>query len=179
MLTQRGGLEPVGDFYSFQARVVSIPAIFLAVWSVLIPLVPRLSLFYHHWREPYLALLVPAVLVQLLAFFYPLLWFHREMMRQKTELLSEADALSVKILEWRDQLADADWEDESKLKERIDGATQRYSAIEHLKTWPVDTRRVGGLALRTLTLLFPYIPRVLVHTPLWPQLLQLLARLGQ
>ena len=53
------GLKPFGDFCLYQAMVVAIPGVFLAVWTFLIPAWPELTMRgrYIQWMHPYMALL--------------------------------------------------------------------------------------------------------------------------
>jgi integrase len=68
--------------------IVALPALFLAVWLLLLPL-PRFQ-GYRDWRTPYASLLALAIACEMLAFFWPLWSFHREMAKQKHVLLREA-----------------------------------------------------------------------------------------
>jgi hypothetical protein len=152
------GLRPVGEFYFFQALLVSLPALFLAVWWVLIPLWPVGG--YAQWREPYLALLVPAIVFEVLAFLTPMWSFHTQMVRQKQELLRHADALSAHIQTLQVRLAEsAAGPPRGELRERLAAMAQMYSDIEHLPTWPVDTRTWRRFALNNLALVLPLISR--------------------
>jgi hypothetical protein len=56
------GMKPLGNFYFYQAMVVGIAAIFLAVWWFLFPVWPR---DYSHWDSPYVLLLALAIALEL------------------------------------------------------------------------------------------------------------------
>lgn len=130
------GRKPVGEYYLFQAMVAGIPAVFLAVWWLIIPFVPR---DYGNWRNPYLGLLVLAIAFELLCFFPPLLHFHREMERQKDEYLREADRLSSEMADLELGLATMTDTDSSKaIKLRVAEARDRYERIDGRPTWPLD-----------------------------------------
>ena len=60
------GLKPIGDLFFFQSTVAAIPAIFLAVWLVLIPIWPR---DYSGWHALYVPLLALSLVFEMLAFF--------------------------------------------------------------------------------------------------------------
>lgn len=159
-----GGLKPVGDFYFFQAMVVAIPAIFLAVWWLLIPLWPR----YEHWREPYMGLLAVAITIEVLAFLVPIWSFHRVMQEQKKEHLKKADTLSRKINEIQAKLAQEHTADEQKaLREQLSDMTQQYWAIEKMPTWPVDLKTRRRFGLNNFVLLLPLISNWVGGTDIW------------
>jgi hypothetical protein len=90
-----GGLRPIGDFYFRQATIVALPAVYLAVWLLLMPLGPFQG--YGHWRTQYVLLLALAIAFEMIAFFLPLWSFHREMAKQRHDLLTRADRLSSEI----------------------------------------------------------------------------------
>lgn len=73
------GLRPVGALFFHQATLLAIPAAFLAIWWVLIPLV---NLRYLVWRTPYAGLLALVVAIEIAAFVIPMLTFH-EIMRER------------------------------------------------------------------------------------------------
>jgi hypothetical protein len=153
------GLQPLGEFYFFQALLVSLPAAFLAVWWVLIPLWP--VHWYELWREAYLGLLVPAIIFEVLAFLVPMWSFHTQMLRQKADLLRQADALGVVMEQMQVRLAESnDGPSREVLKDRLAAMRQLYRDIEHLPTWPVDTRTWRRFALNNLALLLPLASRL-------------------
>src|SRR5262249_6007454 len=77
---ETGGFKPLGDFYFFQAALASFPALFLAVWLILMDYWPVAHARYaQRWTAPYLGLLPIAIAFEILAFLVPLWFFHREM----------------------------------------------------------------------------------------------------
>jgi hypothetical protein len=148
------GLKPIGDLYFFQAMLVAIPAAFLAVWWLIIPVLPR----YLRWRDTYIGLLAIVLIIEFLAFLLPIWYFHTEMQRQKTELLKKADGLSRSIVELQSRLVDAPTDNErSELKERLTLMVERYSAIEQLPTWPVDAKVQRKFTLSNVGLFLPLV----------------------
>jgi len=148
-----GGLKPVGDFYFFQAMVVGIPAMFLAVWLLLLPLWPR----YARWEEPYLGLLLFSITIEVLAFILPLISFHRVMKEQKEGLLRTADELSAKINDLRSRLViDPGCADRQQMTASLAEMTDYYWAIENMPTWPVDARARRRFGIDNLLLLTPF-----------------------
>lgn len=158
------GLKPVGDFYFFQAMVAAIPAMFLAAWWVLIPLFGER---YAYWRDPYLAQLAVAVALEALAFVVPLLWFHREMMKAKVNLLQQADRLSMEMLESTDDSGEAQ-ADGDKLN--LEQAGLKYAAIEDMPTWPVDVRTKRRFSRNNIALVLPLLGHAVGQTNLARQL---------
>jgi hypothetical protein len=151
------GLKPVGDYFLRQAMVVGVPAMFLAVWLVLIPL-PYFLPLYQRWEVPYSGLLALAILFEVLSFVVPLRWFHREMFQQKRILLREADRLSVEIVEIQRNLAEGRPEDEMKaLKELVEQKTGRHTLIEKVPTWPIDFKATRIFSIGNFVLLIPLV----------------------
>jgi hypothetical protein len=151
------GWKPVGDFFFYQAMVVGIPAAFLAVWLLLIPL-PQFHMRYHHWQEPYLALLVAAVCFEVLAFILPLWTFHREMLQQKRAFLRNADHLSHRIAEIQQQIVQTESEDHLVgLKTKLADMTAYARTLEELPVWPVSNRTKRIFGLNNLGLVIPLL----------------------
>lgn len=148
------GLKPVGDFYFFQAMIVAIPAMFLAAWWLAIPILNR----YQRWRGTYLVLLGVCVLVEVLAFFSPMIAFHKRMKTRKAELLLDADALSQEVAELQARLVSAHDETErTALKEELQTKIDRYHAIEGMPTWPVDARIRRRFTINNAVLIAPMV----------------------
>lgn len=122
-----GGLKPVGDFCLHQGMIAAMPALFLGTWLILFSL-PYFARNYAHWQKPYTALLIVAISAEIFSFFYPMLFFHREMQGSKQEKFPEADKLSKEINNL--QITDP----------RRDNAMARFEAIERLPTWPIAPR---------------------------------------
>ena len=153
-LDRAAGFKPIGDLYFFQAMLVAIPAAFLAVWWLIIPVMPR----YLRWRDTYIGLLAIMLIIEFLAFLLPIWYFHTEMQRQKTELLKEADGLSRSIVKLQSRLVDAPTDKErGTLKERLSLMIERYSAIEQLPTWPVDANVQRKFTISNLGLFLPLV----------------------
>jgi hypothetical protein len=151
-LDKAAGLKPIGDLYFFQAMLVAIPAAFLAVWWLLIPVFPR----YSRWRDPYIGLLAITLIIEFLAFLLPIWSFHMEKQRQKTEKLKEADGLSRSIVDLQSRLVEAQTDqDRSELKDRLSLMIERYSAIEQMPTWPVDAKVQRKFTFSNLGLFLP------------------------
>ena len=174
-------VKPIGDLYFFQAMLVAIPAAFLAIWWLIIPVIPR----YLRWRDTYIGLLAIMLVIEFLAFLLPIWYFHVEMQRQKTELLKEADGLSRSIVELQSRLVDAQNEKEhSALKERLSLMIERYSTIEQMPTWPVDANVQRKFTFSNLGLFVPLVSYFLNNKTatgdsLWQQIGKIIISLFQ
>ena len=167
------GLKPVGDLYFFQALLTSLPALFLATWWVLIPLWP--AGWYARWREPYLALLAPAIAFEVLAFLVPMWSFHTLMVRQKRHLLREADVLSACLDRTPMFLSTPTVLPPAEIPaDRVAALTQVYWDIERMPTWPVDVKTWRRFVLNNLALVLPLLSRAVGAESLLGRMLDLL-----
>jgi hypothetical protein len=145
--------------------IAGIPAAFLATWWALIPLK---GTRYAYWRRPYLALLAPAIVLEVLAFLVPMLSFHKTMAAQKREFLREADKLSIAITQLAATPAG---------KEQLAASTDRYQALEGMPTWPIDARTRRRFRINNLALIIPLVGQALGNTELGKQIADLLKNL--
>lgn len=147
------GLKPVGDFYFYQAMVAAMPAMFLAAWVILIPAIGR----YEQWRDPYLGEFMVAIFIEIAAFVVPLLWFHREMLDSKFDLLMEADQLSIEFPAPQTPNPAEQARSVAKDQAKVEWAKGRYESIEALPTWPVDVKTRRRFSVSNLVLLLPLL----------------------
>ncbi|QBQ54973.1 hypothetical protein [Nitrosococcus wardiae] len=144
------GLKPVGDFYFFQAMLLALPVLYLFLWWLMMPLWPR----YEAWRNIYLGLLPVAITFEVIAFLVPVWFFHREMQKQKMQLLREADVLGQEINDVETTLIESqDPAQRELLKDRLSFMTKRYGEIEHMPTWPVNAKTWRYFFINNLTLI--------------------------
>ena len=167
-----GGLKPVGDFYFRQAMIASIPVLFLGIWSVLFPHWPGRD--YSDWADPYLGLLVLALIIMLAAFVAPMVKFHNLMCEKKREALLEADKLSRQVREERESnKPDAD------IAGRIEVLRNRYWSIENMPVWPLHISTLKRFRRNYLVLTTPLITRLVDdNTKIGEQVANLLKALG-
>jgi hypothetical protein len=160
------GLKPVGDFYFFQAMVLAIPAVFLAVWWAVIPLLGR----YTNWRQSYLALLTVALAGEIMAFLVPMWSFHRVMKLQKEICLREADEISREVSDLQLRLMSTEAEEEREaINHRLSLRMDRYSAIDAMPTWPLDSGTRRRFTINNLALCLPLLSRVLNLSDSWKE----------
>lgn len=167
------GLKPVGDFYSFQAALIAIPAFYFFFWWLAIGAVPAFQR-YDYWRQPYLGMLAVALCAQILGFIAPLLSFHRVMKRQKGLLLDEADAIGHEMHDIRRRIPSvSNGKEISELQERLELLSSRYAEIETMPTWPVDKSTRRRVEYRNLVLAIPIVGKALsLLLPSWREVLE-------
>ncbi len=150
-----GGLKPIGDFYFRQAMVAALPALFLAIWLLIIQFGHTR---YGVWRTPYAILLAISILVEILVFVVPLLSFHGMMVVEKQKQLEGADELSKEIAFAEHQLTrEQDVHKRELIKDRLSSMTKEYWDIERLPTWPVSKRTKKLFKRNNFTLLIPLL----------------------
>jgi hypothetical protein len=168
------GLRPIGDFCLRQALIVALPAAYLSVWSFLIPAWPDAFRRerYLRWMHPYLGLLAIALAFEVIAFVFPMWWFHREMQAQKNRLLAEADYLSERIAAIPAQLAQAKTSEErAGLNEELTLKTKQFWDIERMPTWPVNTAMIQKFVLGNAPLAVPLVAEFFGLHESWIKLL--------
>jgi len=166
------GLKPMGDYFFYQAMIVAIPTIFLAIWWFVFPIYPR---DYTHWEKIYLWLLSPALALEVLAFIVPLWSFHQIMTAKKNGFKKKADQLSVRIQAMRQSLAKGNSTDkESVDTEQIEQLTAEYWAIENMVTWPVDLKTRKKFRVNNILLLLPLLGDISKRTIEWTKILKFL-----
>ncbi|WP_144384466.1 hypothetical protein [Streptomyces sp. SAJ15] len=134
------GLRPVGGLYFFQAMLVSLIALYLSVWWLLMELIPRFEARYGYWQDAYLGLFLVALCCVAAAFLLPMWTFHLSMREVKQALASEADRISIKIATEERALLSMDGGlDATHHQEHLSRLVQRFRAIEKMPTWPVST----------------------------------------
>jgi hypothetical protein len=151
-----GGLKPLGDFHLYQSLTASLPAIFLAVWVLLISLGGRNRLWsgYRAYLDGYVILLLVAILIEILVFILPLSSIHDVMKTQKErDFQTEADGLfpperwERALDDGRKAVLDAD-------KQR---RIERYRELEEAPVWPIDSSIRRRFTLTNLGLLIPFV----------------------
>ena len=172
-IDRAAGLKPIGDFYFFQAMVVAIPCVYIAVWWFLIPLLPH----YLHWRNPYLGLLAVGLIFEILSFLLPMWIFHSIMQEQKIKSLVQADELSKKIDELENRILQAaDPREINDLQKQLDFQQQQYWEIEHMPTWPVDALTRRRFTINNLLLFLPFFSDLVRTSAPWKKFLEALVK---
>lgn len=155
-LDSAGGLEAIGHFFFLQASVVSLPALYLSVWLLLIPAFPR----YEGWLLPYCGLLVVALIFTMLAFVLPVWAFHKEMQRQKDAYAARTDEIAGRVNTLNDKLMTTrDQEARRRLRAEVDAETKLYREIEAMPLWPVASATRRRFTINNTLLTFPLVVR--------------------
>jgi hypothetical protein len=171
-----GGFKPIGDFFFYQATIAAIPAIYLAAWWWLIPLVPA----YADWRRPYLILLIAAIALEMLAFVWPMRSVHVIMRTEKARLLPQADRLSRRIDSLQQRLSRLkSIPNLQQFRDSIAELTEQYMQIEEVPIWPVDSSIRRRFSLSNIALFLPFVGYVVGGTSFWQDLSDALHGLGK
>jgi len=173
-IDRAAGLKPIGDFYFFQAMVLAIPCVYIAIWWFIIPILPH----YSQWRNPYLGLLAVALIFEILSFFVPMWIFHQIMQAQKTKYLSEADELSKAIVALENRiLHSTDPGEISDLQKQLDLQREKYWEIEQMPTWPVDAHTRRKFTVNNLLLFLPFVFDFIRTAQPWKNILNALVEI--
>ena len=158
------GLKPIGEFYFNQAKICALPALFLAVCLLIIQFG---NTRYEVWRVPYAALLGIAIIIEVLVFFVPLIFFHQEMVEQKRDYQQQADQMSKEILKLQHELTQEQQAPSRELlKDRLASLTKEYWDIENLPTWPVGIKTGRLFTRNNFALILPLMIELLSKTSL-------------
>lgn len=168
------GLAPVGAFYLRQASVLFIPAAFLAIWWVMIPLLTSFGLYpsWLNWRTPYLVLLPVALILEVIGFVGPMMSFHRQMKDFRDSHLVAVDAdVSKRLAEIEPLLGSTHDPDERRaLKDEIAVLKERYASATQCPTWPIDRRVRRRFSINNAVLLVPLVGKLLGLSGFWGDL---------
>ncbi|MGB8983838.1 MAG: hypothetical protein WCC12_18350 [Anaerolineales bacterium] len=168
-IDRAAGLKPIGDYYFFQAMIVAIPCVYIAVWWFIIPLLPH----YGPWRDPYLGLLGVVIVFEILSFIVPMLSFHAIMQEEKRSCQSEADELSRNLVELESRILHAAGpKDVSDLQKQLDIQREEYWEIENMPTWPVDVSTRRKFTVNNLLLFLPFFTEITRLSTLWEKFLK-------
>ncbi len=172
------GTRPIGEFYSFQARLLAIPAIFLAVWWYIIPLQDKVS--YTNWREPYIFLFAITIGLEICSFVFPLLSVHNIMCQFKNlRSMKWDEQQGIVIGRYRDQLDK--WDNSSareQMAAEMESIAKIYKEIRNLPTWPVEVRVWRTFAIRNVALLLTLIGQLTMETIPWDKVGSTIRDLG-
>jgi len=173
-----GGLKPLGDFHLYQSLTASLPAIFLAVWVLLISLGGPNQPWsgYQAYLDGYIILLLVAILIEILVFILPLSSIHDVMKSQKEhDFLTEADSLFPP--DWQNGQA-PDSQDEADQDGDRQRRIERYRELEEAPTWPIDSSIRRQFTLTNLGFLIPFLGYIVGHMQFWQQLADTFKGLG-
>jgi hypothetical protein len=155
--------------------VTAIVALYLAIWWLLIPIWPR---DYSSWRGPYVGLLAVSVVVEVLAFFAPMWFFHVAMRKEKEQLLQTADELSEQVAALEVELArPSQSQPRNELQERLSLMTKQYWAIEQMPTWPVDYKTKKHFTVSNAALVLPLLSEAAGLAGPWQHIIDTLGKI--
>ena len=171
-----GGFRPIGNFFFFQCLIAGIPAVYLGVWGLLIPLF-RAFRDYALWFRPYLVLLAVAIALELLVFILPMWSVHTIMRAEKAKLLSRADGLSIRIDSMHRQLRSGQRpaSNSQQVRDSIAGLEEEYERIEQAPTWPIDRSIRRLFNLSNIALILPFFGYVFGGKDIWQEVSKVFA----
>lgn len=174
-IDRAAGLKPIGDFYFFQAMILAMPCLFLALWWFIIPI---WTPWYSSWRSSYIGLLALALIFEILAFIVPMLEFHKIMRKQKTAHQVEADKFSKQILELENKIVN---EPDPKLSKTLEDQREilrnKYWEIEKMPTWPVDGITRRRFTINNLFLFLPILLDLISASESWRNFLDIVIKI--
>jgi hypothetical protein len=174
-----GGLKPIGDFCLFQSLIASIPAMFLAVWSLVVSLASAGSELAHYrpFLPQYLWLLLVAIGFEVAVFAVPLWLVHAQMRMHKLDVaLPAADRLAPAIETAWTELGVAPPAEQEAVRRRLTDLTDRVRELEQAPTWPIDPVISRRFTFRSLGLFTPIVGYLASQPDLWQAVLHALPR---
>jgi hypothetical protein len=169
------GLKMAGRFYFRQAAIAGLPAVYLALWWLLIPLFPD----YARWRDIYLALLAPAIAFEILTFFVPMRAIHVIMLAERRRRGSEADRLMPLVKRAQETLLQTtDGDARDSVGKELEILLDRYQKLCALPSWPIDASIRRWFTLNNAALFIPFLSYIFGNQQLWQQVGVLVGGLG-
>jgi hypothetical protein len=165
------GLKPIGEFYLRLARLALIPAVYLGVWLLIIPVSPFKYLSgairYKSWELGFFILFVAAIVFEFLIFILPLLFIHRIMVYEKNNSYDhELNRLMKEINEIRmNLLGTLPTSERELIKEQLEAKCKRYYEIENMPTWPFTIKTIQYLTFQNIAFIIPIVKQILEFIP--------------
>lgn len=145
-----GGLEPIGNLCLWNALIISIMAIWLAGWIILVTM-PPFEIYGPQYRSIHSVLLIIPISLSIIAFFYPLWKIHNQMETGPTKTYQGSNQLNNKInrldQEMLGQPVTPNLGEKGKVVEKQDLIQQDYKITSNYPTWPFNTSILKKLAL--------------------------------
>lgn len=132
------GLHPLGDLCLTNALIISVPAIYLAGWLIVIPTFSQYAAYVWYFY----GLLVLVFVLAVITFALPLYAVHLGMLRQRAKLLEPLYELGARIdglsqaLREEARTGSADRLDQ--LREEQETLAGIYQATSDIPSWPFD-----------------------------------------
>ncbi len=152
---QTCGLKPIGDFYSYQAQLALLPALFFGLWTLLMPYWPtEVTDMYDAWFFWYLGFFIVFMFVQLLVFVLPIVGFSREMSRQKSELEPTLRRLHSSLIELQEQQrSETDAHRIMRWARKRNRILEEISLLEESPTWPVGPKLRSRMKVQNIAIM--------------------------
>lgn len=145
---EAAGLRPLGDVFFRQALLASAAPVYLAFWLAFFPYYLRSMS-----KTVFLLLLPIFIFVEVGAFVWPMWSFHREMVRQKRSLVTQADEIARRMSSAQAELRSPSNSTVVKeLSAQLEMDGQLYADIKSLPTWPVNKQVRRWFTLQNIML---------------------------
>ena len=167
------GLKPVGQFFFWQSIVAGLPALYLAIWWFLIPILPP---SYLQWRPVFLGLLALAIVFEMLVFLLPMRSIHQMLVLRRQGWRSEADGLIPRIGRIQAALLAAT-SGHDDLSKQLDVVLNWYRTLRRTPAWPVDPSLRRWFSFNNLALLAPFLSYLAGDPAFWQQVANVLTGL--
>ena len=149
-----GGTAEIGKFYLFNASVLLIPAVWLVIWIVNIPLIEDHPGKNNLWPAHFVILLAITSAIFVVAVWLPMIKFSQMMHEWKgLHLVPELASLKRQYFEICDGNASALGPAEGKSRQEL---VRRMHALTSISDWPVTPDSIGK-HLSILSILLPPI----------------------
>lgn len=137
-----GGLEPLGNLCLWNALILVIPAIILALWLGVATL-PAYA-FFELWSPLFRQYLMLLTVLSIFFFFYPLGKIHRRMVEERGRLMEELDALTARadaiLGRLRNEVDTLPAEQSDEYLERLATFRKVFEENAEIPAWPFDWR---------------------------------------
>lgn len=137
-----GGLEPLGALCLWNALILVIPAIILALWLGVATL-PAYT-FFELWSPLFRQYLMLLTVLSIFFFFYPLGKIHQRMVEERGRLMEELDALTARadaiLGRLRNEVDSLPVEESDEYLERLATFRKVFDENAQIPAWPFDWR---------------------------------------
>lgn len=137
-----GGLEPLGNLCLWNALILVIPAIILALWLGVATL-PRYA-FFELWSSLFRQYLMVLTVLSIFLFFYPVGKIHQRMAEARGRMLEELDALTARadaiLGRLRNEVDSLPAEESDEYLEKLATYRRVFEENASIPAWPFDWR---------------------------------------
>lgn len=145
-----GGLEPIGNLCLWNALIISIMAIWLGSWIILVTM-PPFEIYGPQYRSVHSVLLIIPISLSIIAFLWPLWKIHNQMEMGQAKIYYGSNQLNNKInrldQETLAQPGTPNLRKKEKVVKKQDLIQQDNKITSNYPTWPFNASILKKLAL--------------------------------